>query len=58
MPIREIVAVDSVPELTRWFVEAACESNPRARDLLSEYEGPLAAHLAERQDPAREKAQK
>lgn len=45
MPVREIVPLDAMPGLTRWFVATACALKPGARELLSELRGPLAAHL-------------
>ena len=53
--VAEIMPAGTLPDLTRWFVEAACQSNPGARELLPALKGPLAAHLAA-PDAARKKA--
>jgi hypothetical protein len=45
VPIREIVAPDAVPELTRWFAEVACAANPGGLDVLRGCRGPLVAHV-------------
>lgn len=47
VPVREIVPPDSVPDLTKWFVETACASNEGGLELLPALSGPLAAHLFE-----------
>lgn len=44
--VAETMPAGALPDLTRWFVEAACQANPGARELLPTLKGPLAAHLS------------
>ena len=44
--VADIMPKGALPELTRWFVEAACQANPGARDILPTLKGPLAADLS------------
>jgi hypothetical protein len=44
--VADILPAGGLPDLTRWFVEAACQSNPDAQDVLSTLKGPLAAILS------------
>ena len=45
VPVRDVLPPAAVPDMTRWFVEAACTSNKAGPDLLRTLNGPLAAHL-------------
>jgi hypothetical protein len=45
VPVREVLPPAAVPDLTRWFVEAACAANQPGPEVLKTLTGPLAAHL-------------
>jgi CubicO group peptidase (beta-lactamase class C family) len=48
VPVRDVLPPAAVPDMTRWFVETACATNKVEPDLLRALNGPLAAHLFEK----------
>jgi len=41
----QIMPATALPDVTRWFVEAACAAHAGARETLRTLKGPLAASL-------------